>query len=65
MWVYHNDLFHLLLLFVIYVNNLSNHIVSTVKHLVADDILFSFAHNAKTSANELTSDLKASLNGHP
>ena len=65
MWVYHNDLFHILHFFLIYINNLSNHVVSTVKHLAADDILFFIGHNAKTAANELTSDLKASLNGHP
>ena len=28
------------------------------------DILFFIAHNAKTSADKLSSDLKANLNGH-
>ena len=46
-------------------NNLSNHIVSTVKLLAADDILFSIAHNAKTLVGELNSDSKENLNGHP
>ena len=50
--------------FLIYINYLSSNIVSTVKHLAADDILFFIAHNAKTSADELNSDLKANLNGH-
>ena len=45
-------------LFGIYIKNLSNHIVSTVKQLAADDILFLIAHNAKTSADELNSDFK-------
>ena len=47
---------------VIYMNNLSNHPVSIVKQLAAD-ILF-IAHNTKTLAGELNSDLKANLNGH-
>ena len=51
------------LFFLIYINNLSNHIVSTAKQLAADDI-FSNAHNAKTLAGELNTDLKANLNGH-
>ena len=52
-------------LFLSYINNVSNHTVSTVKQLVADSILFSIAHNAKTSADELNSDLKANMKGHP
>ena len=43
----------------------TNHIVSTVKQLAADDILFFIAQNAKTLAGELNSVLKANLNGHP
>ena len=50
--------------FLIYIKNLSNHAVSTVKHLAADDILFFIAHHAKTLAGELNSDIKANLNGH-
>ena len=53
------------LFFAIYINILSNYIVSIVKHLVADDILFFIAHNAITSAKELNSDLKANMNRHP
>ena len=53
------------LFFVIYINNLSNYIVSTVKQLGADDILFLIAHNAKTSADELNPHLNANLNAHP
>ena len=52
------------LFFIIYINNLSNQIVSTVKQLAADDILFSIINNAKTSANELNSDLKAEWTFH-
>ena len=52
------------LFFVIYINNLSNHIVSTAKQLAANDILFFIAHNAKTLADELNSDLKANLKGY-
>ena len=52
------------LFFVIYINNISNHTVSTVKQLAADDILFFIPHNTKTSADELNLDLKATLNGH-
>ena len=43
-------------------NNISNHPLSIVKQLAAD-ILF-IAHNTKTLAGELNSDLKANLNGH-
>ena len=50
--------------FLIDINNLPNHIVSTVKQLAADDILFSIAHNAKLLAGELNSHIKANLNGH-
>ena len=39
-------------------------IVCTAKQLTADHIFF-IAHNAKTSADELNSNLKANLNGHP
>ena len=52
------------LYFLIYINNLSNHIVSTVKQLAADDILFFIAHNAKSLAGELNSNLNANLNGY-
>ena len=48
-----------------YINNLSNHILSTVKQLAADDILFIITHNVKTLAGELNSNLKANLNGYP
>ena len=44
------------LLFLIYTNNLSNHIVSRIKQIAADDILFFIAHNPTTSADELDSD---------
>ena len=47
----------------IYIKNPSYHVVTTVKQLGADDLFF-IAHNAKTSADELNSDLKANLNGH-
>ena len=53
------------LFFVIYINNLSNHIVSPVTQLAADDTLIFITDNAKTSADEFNSDLKAHLNGHP
>ena len=56
--------FILSLFFLIYINNVSNHSVSMVKQLAADNILFFIAHHAKTIAGELNSDLKASLNGH-
>ena len=52
------------LLFLIYIKNLSNHLVSTVKQFLVGDRLFFIAHNAKTSADELNSDLKANLNEH-
>ena len=53
------------LFFLIYSNNLSNHSLSMVKQVAADDISFFIAHHAKTIAGEfLNSDLKASLNGH-
>ena len=52
------------LFFLIYINNLSNHTLSTVKQLAADDILFFIAHHAKTLAGELNLNLKAHLNGH-
>ena len=48
----------------IYIKNLSNQIVSTVKQLAADDILFFIADYAKTLTGELNLDLKANLNGH-
>ena len=51
------------LFFVNYINNLSHHIVFTVKQLAASYILF--AQNATTSADELNSALKSNLNGHP
>ena len=47
------------------INNLSNHIVSIVMQLAADDILSLNARHAKTIACGLNSDLKASLNEHP
>ena len=50
--------------FLICINNLLNHIASTIKQLAADDILFLIAYNAKTLAGELNSDLKANLNGY-
>ena len=53
------------LFFVIYINNISNHTVSTVEQLAADDILFFIAYHAETLAGELNSYLKANLNGHP
>ena len=40
-------------------SNLLNHIVSTVKQLVADDILFFIAHNAKSSAEKLSLSFKS------
>ena len=52
------------LFFVIYINNLSNHTVSTAKQLAANDILFFITHNPKTLADELNSDLKANLKGY-
>ena len=52
------------LFFVIYINNLSNHIVSTAKQLAANDILLFIAHSPKTLADELNSDLKANLKGY-
>ena len=36
-----------------------------VRQLAADDIWCFIAHHAKTVNDELNSDLKASLNGHP
>ena len=61
-WVHHKNLCPLF--FLMYINNLSNDKVSTVKHLAAD-ILFFIAHNGKILADELNWDLKANLNGHP
>ena len=51
--------------FLIYISNLSSHVVSNVKQLAADDILFFMAPNAKIVAGELNSDLKANLDGRP
>ena len=52
------------LFFLIYINELSNDIVSTVK-LFADDIsLFAIVHDPKTSAYNLNKDLQKFLNGH-
>ena len=48
----------LLLLFVIYINNLSDKLTSNAT-IFADDIsLFQFAHDVNTSAKELNDDLK-------
>ena len=52
------------LLFLIYIKNLSNHIVSAVKQFAAGDRLFFIAYNAKASADELNSHLQANLNEH-
>ena len=54
----------LCLLFLIYIKNLSNHIVSAVKQFAAGDRLFFIAYNAKASADELNSHLQANLNEH-
>ena len=53
------------LFFLIYINNVPNQLVSIVKQLLADYISFFLAHNAKTSAGELYSHLKANMNGRP
>ena len=59
------------LIFVIYINNLSNHIVPTIKQLAADDVLFFIVYNAKTLADEINhwnmSKIKLRLewNGYP
>ena len=63
-WVHHKNLSRPLF-FLIYINNLSNHTVSTAKRLAANDILFFIAHNAKMLADELNSDLKANVNAYP
>ena len=42
-----------------------SHCIVLVKQLSVDDILFFIDHNVKTPADELNSDLKANLNGHP
>ena len=46
------------LCFLIYINDLSNDIVSTVKLFADDTSLFSIVHNAKMSAYELNKDLE-------
>ena len=51
--------------FLICIDNLSNHTVSAVKQLAADNTLFFIGHKAKTSADELISHLKINMNRHP
>ena len=42
----------------LHMNNLSNDMVSAIKQLADYKLLFSIAHNAKTQAYELNSNLK-------
>ena len=49
------------LFFLIYINNLSIHRVSTVKQLAVSSYIFHWSQ-AKSSADELNSDLKTNLN---
>ena len=60
----HKDLF-IPSIFLIYINNLTNHSVYCFTQLQADERLFFIAHNVKTLAGKLNPDLKANLNGHP
>ena len=59
----HKDLF-IPSIFLIYINNLTNHSIYCFTQLQADERLFFIAHNVKTLAGQLNSDLKANLNGH-
>ena len=43
---------------------LSDQRVSTVKQVAANDILLVISHDAKSSADELNSDLKGNLYGN-
>ena len=52
------------LLFLIYINVLSENIESTIKLLAADTSLFSVVHNNNTSAEVVNRDLRKYLNGH-
>ena len=52
------------LFFLIYINDLSVDITSTVKLFADDTSLFSIVHDPNTSTNELNKDLKRYLNGH-
>ena len=46
------------LFFLIYINDLSIDIISTVKLFADDTLLFSIIHDAKTTAYELNKDLQ-------
>ena len=46
------------LLFLIYINDLSDNLTSNVKLFVDDTSLFSVVHDVSTSAQELNGDLK-------
>ena len=46
------------LLFLIYVNDLSDNLTSDAKHFAGDTSLFSVVHDVNTSAKELNDDLK-------
>ena len=43
--------------FLIYINDLSDDLVSSVKHFAGDTSLFSVVRNSSISANELNNDL--------
>ena len=51
------------LLFLIYINDLSDKLSSNVKLFADDTSLFSVIHNINVSAGELNQDLKKSENG--
>ena len=44
--------------FLIYINDLSDDLVSSVKHFAGDTSLFSVVRNSSISANELNNDLQ-------
>ena len=44
--------------FLIYINDLSDDLVSSVKHFAGDTSLFSVVRNGSISANELNNDLQ-------
>ena len=53
------------LFFLICSNNLSNHILATIKQFAAAKILFFISLHANILADELNPDLNVNLDGHP
>ena len=49
--------------FLIYINDLSDDLVSTIKLFADDTSLFSVVHDSNISANKLNNDLQKYLNG--